>query len=95
MGIQDLFGNTRSIWEYKNLVSEFNSLSGFIIQLPKNERVFESLIPFIDELGQMKLRLIEYERIRNRGYSDDHLATEIGSFVLRLNQITNEVRITT
>ena len=84
-----------SVSSYQKAVEEFNEISGFVITLPKIQRVYDKLIPFIADIKEKKIDLLRYEDIRKQGYSDDHLATQIGSFVLHLNQITNEVKINT
>ena len=39
------------------------------------------------KLIKIKNNLIEYKQIRNRGYSDDFLASEIGHLVFDVNSI--------
>tara|TARA_Y100000389_G_C17376350_1_gene471864 strand:- start:51 stop:302 length:252 start_codon:yes stop_codon:yes gene_type:complete len=78
--------------EFVTAATRFNSLSDFklVIQNPHSVGKMER---FTEELLQMTKKLEEYVSIRERGYSDDHLATEIGQFVLHLNQVALNVDI--
>jgi hypothetical protein len=84
-----------------NAVEEFNAKSGFRIIMPldnnKDNKNYAHAYAMIlneskDDIQEMTRALERYEAIRARGYSDDHLASEIGSFVLDLNQKIKQLR---
>jgi hypothetical protein len=71
-----------------NVIEAFNSKSGFQITIPsaKHLPMFLNNSTVVDDIQEMIRALDRYKATRDRGYSDDHLASEIGSFVLELNQ---------
>ena len=76
--------------QYLQAIDDFNTMSDFKIIYP-SENVIHKLIKYTSEIHEKMKDLDIYESIRKRGYSDDHLATEIGLFVLHLNQQTLNV----
>lgn len=76
--------------QYLQAIDDFNTMSDFKIIYP-SEIVIQKLIKYTSEIHEKMKDLDIYESIRKRGYSDDHLATEIGLFVLHLNQQTLNV----
>ena len=73
--------------EYLNAILAFNKKGSFTIYTP-SEFVIDKLIPYTNQIVEKTHDLERYEQVREKGFSDDHLATEIGLFVLHLNQIT-------
>lgn len=76
---------------FVSLVEEFNKLSNFCIIAPSTPETLVRVAPFADKVSEVIKSLERYHSIRKRGYSDDHLATEIGLFVLHINQVINNV----
>ena len=76
---------------YFNAILEFNKKGSFTICTP-SEFVINKLIPYTNEVVEKTSDLERYEQVRKKGFSDDHLATEIGLFVLHLNQITKGIK---
>ena len=75
---------------YIDAVKRFNTINGFEIKLPKNNELYETLVPlYLDTILELIEENIRYEGVRNEGYSDDHLATEIGLMVYEINRKTN------
>ena len=70
-----------------NAIEEFNTKSGFRIIMPLDNKDLTIILnESKDDIQEMTRASERYEAVRARGYSDDHLASEIGSFVLDLNQ---------
>jgi hypothetical protein len=70
-----------------NAIEEFNTKSGFRIIMPLDNKDLTMILnQSKDDIQEMTRASERYEAVRARGYSDDHLASEIGSFVLNLNQ---------
>ena len=76
------------IKEYTEAVRKFNAHESFMIHLPVSWNRFQELVEYTVAVKEHTALLKRYIKIRNQGYSDDHLATEIGLFVLHLNQTT-------
>ena len=76
---------------YMNAIKTFNNKGSFIISEPTHHIICK-LIPYTNEVIEKTVDLERYENLRKKGYSDDHLATEIGLFVLHINQITKGVK---
>ena len=75
---------------YIDAVKRFNTINGFEIKLPKNNDLYETLVPlYLDKISELIEENIRYEAVRNEGFSDDHLATEIGLMVYEINKKTN------
>ena len=75
---------------YIDAVKRFNTINGFEIKLPKNNELYETLVPlYLDTILELIEENIRYEGVRNEGYSDDHLATEIALMVYEINRKTN------
>lgn len=74
--------------EYVHTVKRFNSFNGFKILLPHNEDRYTALIPYTETINNLIKDVIRYESIRKQGFSDDHLATEIGLVVFEINQLS-------
>ena len=66
--------------DLETLVNEINTMSGFHIFYPDkySDEVYH-------KLQRIKHQLRQYRTIRNKGYSADHLATEIGYLVNDVN----------
>lgn len=77
---------------YLDAIREFNKLSGFQLVIPENEDIVTRLEPYVEKVRERIVDVQKYESIRKRGFSDDHLATEIGLFVMHLNQISRGVK---
>ena len=77
--------------QFISLVEKFNSISNFRIIEPSTPDTLARVSPFADKVSAVIKSLERYQSIRNKGYSDDHLATEIGLFVLHINQVINNV----
>jgi hypothetical protein len=77
-----------TIEEYTESVRKFNAYDSFVIHLPVTWNKFRELVEYTEAVKEHTELLKRYLMIRNQGYSDDHLATEIGLFVLHLNQTT-------
>ena len=84
--------NMSSIDEYMEAVRMFNSYDSFIIHTPSSRNSYEDLLQYTDAIKEHTDMLKRYIDIRKKGFSDDHLATEIGLFVLHLNQTLLGVR---
>ena len=78
--------------EFVTAATRFNDLSDFKLVIPPQQSV-RRMECFTEELLQMTKKLEEYVSIRERGYSDEYLATEIGQFVMHLNQVALNVDI--
>jgi hypothetical protein len=78
--------------DYLNVVHTFNAYNGFKIVLPKHDHVYDTLVPYTAELLNLIKDVDRYENIRKQGFSDDHLATEIGLTVLQINKISNGIK---
>ena len=76
---------------YLKVVETFNSKGTFTICFP-GDAVIDKVVPYTDEIYEKLSDLERYENVRKQGFSDDHLATEIGLFVLHLNQVTLNVK---
>lgn len=76
---------------YLKAVETFNSKGTFTICFP-GDAVIDKVVPYTDEIYEKLNDLERYENIRKQGFSDDHLATEIGLFVLHLNQVTLNIK---
>lgn len=76
---------------FLSLVEKFNSISNFRIIEPSTPDTLARVTPFVDKVSAVIKSLERYQSIRDKGYSDDHLATEIGLFVLHINQVINNV----
>lgn len=76
---------------YLKAVETFNSKGTFTICFP-GDAVIDKVVPYTDEIYEKVNDLERYENIRKQGFSDDHLATEIGLFVLHLNQVTLNIK---
>lgn len=75
---------------YIDAVKRFNTINGFEIKLPKNNELYETLVPlYLDKILELVEENIRYQGIRNEGFSDDHLAAEIGLMVYEINRKTN------
>jgi len=75
---------------YIDAVKRFNAINGFEIKLPENDDMYEILVPlYFDKILELIEENIRYEAVRNEGFSDDHLATEIGLMVYEINRKTN------
>lgn len=75
---------------YIDAVKRFNTINGFEIKLPKNNELYETLVPlYLDTILELIEENIRYEGVRNEGFSDDHLATEIALMVYEINRKTN------
>ena len=75
---------------YIDAVKRFNTINGFEIKLPENDELYETLVPlYLDKILELIEENIRYQGIRNEGFSDDHLATEIGLMVYEINRNTN------
>ena len=75
---------------YIDAVTRFNAINGFEIKLPENDELYETLVPlYLDKILELIEENIRYQGIRNEGFSDDHLATEIGLMVYEINRKTN------
>lgn len=68
-------------------IRDFNRLSGFVIMDTSSVSNRERLAPLAAKIRAQIPALARYQAIRERGFSDDHLATEIGLFVLHINQV--------
>lgn len=77
-----------------NVIDEFNSKNRFQINTPPAKYLPMLLNEYEDEIKGKIRDLERYEGIRFRGYSEDHLASEIGSFVLELNKIISQMNRT-
>lgn len=77
--------------KYIHAVKKFNAFNGFEINLSDNTEIYPHLIQYTDEVVEHTKMLERYHAIREQGFSDDHLATEIGLFVLHLNKKTNQL----
>jgi hypothetical protein len=73
---------------YVRAVKRFNSFNGFEILLPLNEERYTSLIPYTETVNNLINDVRRYEIIRRQGFSDDHLATEIGLVVFEINRLS-------
>lgn len=78
--------------DYLNVVHTFNAYNGFKIVLPKHDHVYDTLVSYTAELLDLIKDVDRYENIREQGFSDDHLATEIGLTVLHINKISNGIK---
>tara|TARA_Y100000389_G_scaffold198753_1_gene235830 strand:+ start:5078 stop:5332 length:255 start_codon:yes stop_codon:yes gene_type:complete len=78
--------------DYLDVVHTFNKYNGFKIVLPKHDHVYDTLVPYTTELLNLIKDVDRYENIRKQGFSDDHLATEIGLTVLHINKISNGIK---
>ena len=76
---------------YLDTIDIFNKISGFRILQPKNDEIKNKLEPYTRKIQELIKDLERYESIRSKGFSDDHLATEIGLFVMHINQISNGI----
>tara|TARA_Y100000389_G_C17413522_1_gene492320 strand:- start:355 stop:624 length:270 start_codon:yes stop_codon:yes gene_type:complete len=76
---------------YLNTIDIFNKISGFRILKPINDDITKKLEPYTCKIKELIKDLERYEYIRSKGFSDDHLATEIGLFVMHINQISNGI----
>ncbi len=76
---------------YIDTIDIFNKISGFTISQPKNDDINNKLEPYTQKIQELIKDLKRYESIRSKGFSDDHLATEIGLFVMHINQISNGI----
>ena len=75
---------------YIDAVKRFNTINGFEIKLPDNDDMYETLVPlYLDKISELIKENIRYEDVRNEGFSDDHLATEIALMVFEINRKTN------
>ena len=82
---------TVEMQEYLNAILTFNNKGSFTICEP-SEYIIKKLIPYTNEVIEKTADLERYEQVRKKGFSDDHLATEIGLFVLHINQITKGIK---
>ena len=81
---------TTAMDSYIDAVKRFNTINGFEIKLPDNADKYEKLVPlYLDKIFELIEENIRYQDIRNEGFSDDHLATEIGLMVYEINRKTN------
>lgn len=81
---------TTAMDSYIDAVKRFNTINGFEIKLPDNDDKYEKLVPlYLDKIFELIEENIRYQGIRNEGFSDDHLATEIGLMVYEINRKTN------
>ena len=72
---------------YIDAVKRFNTINGFEIKLPDNDDKYETLVSlYLDKILELIEENIRYEGVRNEGFSDDHLATEIGLMVYEINR---------
>lgn len=69
---------------FETLAEEINSMSGFHIFYHYTQGVSFSS-DMCDRLRIIRNHLIEYQAIRRKGYSADHLATHIGYLVSDMN----------
>ena len=75
---------------YIDTVTRFNAINGFEIVLPKSDEMYEKLVPlYLEIIERLIIENTLYEKVRNEGFSDDHLATEIGLMVYEINRNTN------
>lgn len=73
---------------YLETIQRFNEKSGFQILEPENDLIKQKLESYTYKIEQLIKDLEIYESIRSKGFSDDHLATEIGLFVMHINKIS-------
>lgn len=74
---------------YVRAVNRFNSINGFEILLPREEDRYAALTTYTETINNLIKDVIRYENIRKQGFSDDHLATEIGLVVFEINELSN------
>ena len=75
---------------YINTVNRFNTINGFEIVLPKSDEMYEKLVPlYLEIIDRLIIENTLYEKVRKKRFSDDHLATEIGLMVYKINRKTN------
>lgn len=72
-------------------IRDFNRMSGFVIMDPSSASDPKRLEGLAPKVRAQIPALARYQTIRKRGYSDDHLATEIGLFVMHINQVITGV----
>lgn len=72
-------------------IRDFNKMSGFVIMDPSNASDPKRLEGLAQKVCAQIPALARYQATRERGYSDDHLATEIGLFVMHINQVITGV----
>lgn len=68
-------------------IHDFNQMSGFVIADPSSVSEKARLDGLAPKVRAHIPALARYQAIRERGYSDDHLATEIGLFVIHINRV--------
>ena len=75
---------------YIDVVNRFNAINGFEIVLPKSDEMYKKLAPlYLETIERLIIENTMYEKIRTKNFSDDHLATEIGLMVYKINRKTN------
>lgn len=79
--------------DYITAVEEFNSLKSFNIVLPRDNDMFKTLAKkFTKQIREYKDNLETYEHFRKNGFVDNNISTDICSFVVHVNQITNNIK---
>lgn len=72
--------------DYMNAVTKFNSLSSFFqINTDCAPENYSHLSKYIDDIYSHYNLLIKYLNVKDQGFNDENLETEIGLFVYGLN----------
>lgn len=77
---------------YINAINEFNSVKSFNMLLPTNESYYEKLIPYTNDIVNLKQELVNLEKNRKCGLFDIKHSNEICLFVVHINQVSNGIR---
>lgn len=80
--------------EYIKAITKFNNVSSFKICVP-SVFVLDRLKLYTSQVYDLTKDAVRYESLLKEGHVDDRLSTEIGLFVLHLNQLTKGVKTDT
>jgi hypothetical protein len=78
--------------DYITAVNKFNAIKSFNMVLPKEDKYYEKLIPYIDEIYYFAQELEDLEEKRRNGIINLKRANKICLFVVHMNQVSNGVR---
>lgn len=79
--------------ELKQILNEINSLSGYNLRIHTQQLDLVSN-NVIQNLNIIRNQLVEYTYIRNKGFSADHLASQIGHAVQNVTADLKKLKVT-
>lgn len=74
-----------SVDKFVKLINEINELTGYKVNFSSNSLTFLATNDNYNKLVMIKQKMIEYNLTRNKGFSDDFLASYIGNEVCKIN----------